>query len=241
MALVPLTYAIDERLPFVFGIAQFATLFTISYFLSDVNHNKEYDVQPPINITWLKNNKSFIWFAVIFGLFAAMYTSLTDFKSIAFEVYGIVPATLGFYFSITSLAGAILGYSVHYLKKLTLKQYATIDILVVFIGLAGYSFGSPVIAVIAMVINFSFWRYRAIIYQEHIFKKYKTRYKATLMSVLFNAEQVNGVWLPVVFGVIVAALGLQTSFAIAAGFALIVAMPFMLFTVSSLEHKKPSA
>jgi len=237
IALVPLTYSIDVRLPFVFGIVQFVLMFLVSYFFTDISHLKKHDVMPAINVSWLKSNKAFISFALIFGLFAALYTSFSDFNTIAFEEYGLDPSTLGLYFSITSLAGAVLGFFVHHLKKLRLSTYALIDIAIAFFGLIGLSFGSPVLAIIAMVVNFSFWRYRAIIYQEFVLKKFTTNHKATLLSTLYNAEQLHAVWLPIVFGALVGAYGLQTSFLIAALFALLIAVPFCIGTVRTLEPR----
>jgi hypothetical protein len=234
IALVPLSYTIDARLPFVFGTLQFFALVVTCIFLSDVRHEAIHNVVKPVRVHWLKGNKEFITFALVFGMFAAIYTSPSDFRNLALEAYGIRPELLGLYFAAASVVGAILGLFIHKLKELGLKKYAMLDSFIAVAALAGLSMGSPYIAVGALILNMSFWRYRGIIYQDFILAKYRTKYKATLMSVVHNAEQLNKVWQPAAIGLIVGIYGLQTGFLFVAAFAALLAIVFVKVTVNTL-------
>ncbi len=235
IALVPMTYAFDERLPFLIGTVAYLSLAYVGFRMMDV-HPHEYPVlkKPSVKLSQIKNHTNLIWFGIIFGLFAAIYTAPSDLRNLALEDYGANPELIGWFFALGSLAGAGIGYFVHRLKAMPIWKYAIIDGIIQVSSLAAYAFGSLPIAVGGFVISMSFWRYRKIVYQDYLLSKYKTKLKATILSTLNNAEQVHRIWLPIAAAAIIAEYGNKTGFAIFAVAAAVVTVPFIISVVGML-------
>lgn len=68
----------------------------------------------------------------------------------------------------------------------------------------------------AYVITMAFWRYRRIIYQEKLLNILQTNKKATALSVMNNAGQLNELYIPLLFGFGAAAFGIPKTFGLAA-------------------------
>lgn len=228
VAVTPLTYAIDARLPFVIGIAQFSLLTFAGFYLHDVRHFKAHDIIKKINMQWVKRHKPFMLFAFVFGLFSAIYIAPKDFTNLAFEAFGANPSYLGFVYAGASLIGAFIGLFAHKLKDLGPAKFSILDVLVVTAGFTSFASGNLIIAITALVLRVGFWRYRAIIYQDFILEKYQTDYKATLLSITFNTTQFFNIFLPLGMGALVAMFGLQSSFLIYGICVAFTGLPFVL-------------
>lgn len=239
---VTATYAIDVRLPFIIGALQYAGLLVVAFMLRDI-HVKHATKAAGfslrnIRFNWLTKHSKFLAFGVVYGVFAALYTSSDKYNNLALEFYGVDPSTLGLYFAAASLVGAFLGMFVHKLKELPFKQYVSLDIFVASFSTFLFSFGSYQLAIIGFIIGMSFWRYRAIIYQQKILEKYPTRLKATLFSVLVNSEQLSRVWQSYILGVIFAGVGYMLGYTYLAAFTAVFGVVFYIFTTSLLSDTK---
>lgn len=210
IALVTATYAIDVRLPFLIGALQYLVLFGLSLFLGDIKTKHEYtnDISlRSIRFEWIKKHSSFLVFGMVYGAFAASYTSSDKFNNLALEAYGIDASTLGIYFSIASLTAAFVGIFVYKLSSLSLSKFLLLDIFISLLATVLFATANPVLAVAGFVVSMSFWRYRGIIYQDKILQKYPTKLKATLISSIVNSEQINYMWQALVLGFVFGALG----------------------------------
>lgn len=241
IALVPLTFAIDPRLPFLFGIVQFSCLAILGLKLQDVTHYEDNDIAISINFNWVRKNPGFMLFAFVFGIFAATYTSPSHFQSLAMEAYGLNPAILGIFFSIASLTGAVVGIFIHKLKQLGVKKYSVFDACINIFTFSLFTFGNAWLAVAGLIVSMAFWRYRDIIYNDYILQTYNTRYKATLMSIIYNMIGLNEVWQTIVIGLLVSAYGLQNGFTIMTVAVACLAIPFVIVTNRTLHPKKLSS
>ncbi len=136
-----------------------------------------------------------------------------DIVTIALRELGIAPEHLGWIFAVASLVGAAIGLVIHKLKELSLSTYMIIDIGILFsVYLAGYS-GNVWLLVVAAVLSISFWRYRRIIYQDHLLASFQTGYKSTLLSVMNTTESLNMLWVPIVTTAVVGGLGVTKDLA----------------------------
>jgi MFS family permease len=237
IAFVPMTYAVDERLPFLIGTFAYLVLTWVGFAMKDVHPKIEHSAhpRPKFRIGQVKNYSHLIWFAIVFGLFGALYTAPSDLRNLALEEYGVSPEFLGWLFAIGSIAGAIIGYGIHLLKKMPLWQYVIIDCSVQTLAFAFYATGNPWIATSGFVMSMSFWRYRRIVYQDYVLAKYTTKYKATVLSTLANAEQLHRIWLPIVMAYVIAGLGNPTAFAWFAVASALIAIPFGISVVKTLD------
>lgn len=236
LALVPMTYSIDHRLPFLIGTMAYASLGITALFLKDVHAHR---AQKPSfrSLGLIFRSRGALGFAIGFGIMGALYTAPTDFINLAFKQLGVAPALLGWIFSAGSLAGAVVGTIFHKVKVLPLWLvligdgfFACIMYIVVYI----YSLPLLILAFIACM---SIWRYRRIIYQEKLLTKFPNQPKATLLSIMSNLEGLQQMWLPFATGMIVGAFGLRNGLGLIGLASIVVVLLFIYFGKTFLtEH-----
>lgn len=216
VALVPLTYVIDPRMPFALGTVAFMALVAATFNMHDVGPRAQ-----PMDISLrfrrvgaiekISKNASLLVAIMLFGIIGAIYFSF-DIMSIALKYYGVQPEHLGWVYATASIVGAGLGYIIHHLKKLSLTNYLLVDVtILMLVYVAGYS-ANVWFLMGAVIASVSFWRFRRIIYQDHLLSRYTTQYKTTILSVMGTAESVNMLWVPIVTAGTVGAYGPQVGF-----------------------------
>lgn len=213
IALVPLTYAFDPRLPFLIGTVAFIALLATTFAMRDVEHHRAKPMQWRgfRAIERLSGNITMLLAIVFFGIIGAAYFSF-DIVAIGLRELGLEPAFLGWVFASASLIGAVMGLFIHKLKQLSLSVYMLIDVAVLIaLFAAGYSGNVWLLAAMAML-SISFWRYRRIIYQDHLLTRFTTGYKSTLISVMVTTESLAALWVPIATTGAVGALGVVKGF-----------------------------
>lgn len=190
LAVVPLLYPIDERLPFLAGVIAYIILYVLASLLAEppVRHEVTSELKRFFpTVRKLVNHKTILFFACA-GFIYSANVSTSDIANLGFIELGLKPSQMGMIFAAASLLGAAVGLVVHHLKNLSFKQFATLDL---FIGLMMYvSFGfigSLQFAIGAFLLNMALWRYQRIMYQHYMLEIYGTiRHKATLFSLVSN-------------------------------------------------------
>lgn len=186
IALVPATYAIDTRLPFIIG---FFSLVAMLYLTISFHHParettevaRRNPFQAARSIVTLQNVALFIFIGVLTGV---TYKA-TEFRELALQDFGVAVAWLGLIASGTSLAGAAAGWYVHAFDRLSPKVFYLLDVIIIaccfiVVGLAH----DILIASAAFIILGGYSRVRMIAHQSRLFKSMKHTYKATLLSAL---------------------------------------------------------
>ena len=237
IAVVPLLYPIDKRLPFVAGIIAYIILFSLASLLTE----------PPIihdPSTREKNFKSTVrkiltrqtlLFFVCAGFMYSVISGITDVFNLGFIKLGLRPEQIGFVFSGASLLGALIGLQVHQLKRLSFKTYALLDVMInmgMFVAF-GLIRSLP-LAIAAFAINMAMWRYQKIMYQHYVLELYgKQRYKATLLSLISNFGLLHEIWLALLFGRLANHIGLLP--ALSYGVPMMLAfIPVFMVSISKL-------
>lgn len=209
VALIPLTYVIDKRIPFLIGALVFAIFFVFSFFLTEMPRTKNVEkMDLSAGRNWLLDNKSLFFWLFSLGVVGAVYWAPTDFTNLTLKEFGLRPELLGFVFSISSVLGVFIGFVFHKLRGLKPYQYAFLDVTIMALPLLSVIFHSMPILAITTIINLAFWRYRSIIYQEHVLNKYQPSYKATIISALSNTEQASLIWVPLLVAFLTTQYGL---------------------------------
>lgn len=198
IALVPMTYHINKSLPFLLGTLAYGVLLAVALRMADVPHPKP-EGQQRTKVSWTKifSQRHIIGFFVLFGLVGALYTGPSDMFNLALKSFGLKPEYLGWLFAIASLVAAAFGPLIHLLRRLPILGYVALDLAVLILEFAGAFTGSLAVLAVTTIISLGFWRYRKIIYQDHLLTMYPTRYKATLLSIINNVEQLNLLWIPI--------------------------------------------
>lgn len=220
IALIPMTYSIDKRMPFVLGVVAFLILLAISYSFvepkresdhGDGSHGRE--IVTAFRIFVRKH--TLLLFATL-GLVFGLYAAPTDFTNLILTDLGLSPQFIGWAFAVSSLLAAAGGLGLHYLQALSFRSFIFLDILICcgFFVLVGVT-QSLAISVAAFLVNLGFWRLRGILYQHYLLKMFKgAGKKAMLMSLLGMGEQLFAVILPLIIALCITQLGYYSGYLI---------------------------
>lgn len=239
VTLVPMTYAIDIRYPFIIGTLAYFCLFLVTLFMKDLNRKVMVRKFVMPQFSKIIGKRYIILFGITFGIISALYSSGTDMINIAMKEYGIRPDLLGWVFGIASVVGASIGPLIKYLRKIQLKNYLLLDLgVIITTYTAAYTRSALLLATI-MILGISFFRYRKIVYQSYLLSAFPTEYKATLISTMNNLEQLNAVWLPLMITYLVYLTNTSNGLGLVAVFALIIAPIFVYSTLRFFKRAEP--
>jgi MFS family permease len=218
VGVVPLTYVIDPRLPFLCGTVAFTMLLVGGLGMRNIMvagavllEKKRFHLRM---LTALGRYKALIAFGFMFGIVGAFYFSF-DVMTLALKQYGMPAQYIGIVFAAASLVGAALGLVIHHLKRLSMTQYMLLDMCILVLPfLAGYTKTLwPLIG--AIILTVSFWRYRNIMYQDYMLRTYSTKLKTTLLSTMSTTESVHSLWVPIFVTGMVSLYGMSTGLGVA--------------------------
>ena len=238
IALIPLLYPIDERLPFVVGALAYLVLFSLASLLTEppVHHDPEKAERTFVRAVRQIVTRKTIWFFAIAGLAMALATGLVDLYNLSFIELGLSPPYMGLLYAACSVVGASIGFVVHHLRHLSFKQYATLDLGLNAMVMAaiGITQSLPLV-VTAFIINMAMWRYQSIMYQHYILLIFgDTRYKATLLSVTNNFKIAHDIWLVLVFTGLASQIGVLN--AVSMGIWVVGAVwPILMLSINRLQ------
>lgn len=246
IALVPMTYAIDERLPFILGVVAFLILLAIAWgFVEPERDDRpEGDRHMKDLIVAIRTfvHKRTIWLFVAVGMVFGLYSAPVDYTNLVMNDLGLAAQYLGWVFAGSSLLGAIGGFAIHHLQRLSFRAYVLLDVLIccglfVVIGLTR----SLLVAIVALLINLSFWRLRNILYQHYLLEIFKgTRHKATLVSLLGFGEQLFAMVLPLLFAFGITHWGFYTGYLAAGSFMVFVLGVLTVYGFAVLYRTVPA-
>lgn len=239
--LVPLTYSLDKRLPFLIGAVMASVLVGLMVTLVEPSIKAKGTIER-MNIhraMRLFVNRYTVVFFIALGLVSISYDAYAPFAPLILVNLGFQPQLQGIVYASASVFGAINGRIVHLFKRFSLLQYALFDLSVgAFSVLAIGLSRNLVVTMIAIVINMGFWRVRMIVYQDHLLGRFTDhKYKATLISVIGFFGQINA-WMPVLFALIIDKTGYYTGFTIIGLSLIIVFAPLLYIGIRILDHQK---
>jgi MFS family permease len=232
VGLVPLTYAIDKRLPFLIStIASALFVWVVSRMVephrevTDRHHNPAVDLIRSLR-RFMSRHSLMLFMAI--GMVSGLYLSFAFYNTLIFQDLGMPASLLGLMFAAASCVAAVGGWYVHHLRKISLPSYAALDVVIScgFLLAVGLSHNLW-LSILAFLINMGFWRFRKIIYQDHLLKRFPgVTDKATLISTLGFFESLNAVWMP--FGFVLA----TTTYGYYFGYTVLGLVAAMLFTAA---------
>ena len=241
IALIPLLYPIDERLPFIVGALAYLILFSLASLLTEppVHHDPEKAERTFVRaVRQIVTRKTVLFFSTA-GLAMALATALVDLYNLSFIELGLSPQYMGLLYAAGSVAGAAIGFVVHHLRHLSFKQYATLDLSINIMVMAAIGLTQSLPLVIAaQIINMAMWRYQGIMYQHYILQIFgNTRYKATLLSITNNFKIAHEIWLVLIFTGLASQFGVLN--AVSMGIWVVLAVwPVLMISISRLQRAK---
>lgn len=218
VGLVPLTYSLDKRLPFLCGTIAYLIFIIMASTLHEPPRPQirpGSGVVPSTRVRRLEQalrqfvNWRTIWFLAALGLLGAVHTAPVPFLNLARIELGMPASYLGLMYAAGSLLAAAGGWYLHYLNRLPLMVYVCLDVAIATIQplTIGLTRNIP-LAVAAFIIAIAFWRFRGIIYQDQLLRYYgRNHHKATLISIMGFFRDLQMLWLPVVIALVIATQG----------------------------------
>lgn len=237
VALVPLLYPIDKRLPFVIGVIAYLALFAIASLLTEPRIvHEEKQVSFPAAVQKLITKHTVVFFVTL-GFVYAMVNGMVDLLNLGIFQLGLQPEFTGIMYGAASIVGAILGLFVHNLKRLSFQQFATLDFSIVIFMFVCYGvLKSLPLAIFAFLLSMSMWRYQKIMYQHYVLEIYgTTRYKATLLSLFSNFGLIHEAWVGLLFTRIATHQGVFQAITYAIPLLLVV-LPILLLSISQFSR-----
>lgn len=219
IALVPLTYSIDPRLPFLIGSLLIGINFIVSFFLTTPRRVREkaasYDELSFLKLIKpiLKTRQPILFLTL--ALAGASSGKILDFKDIYMQSLGVPIKALGFVAAIASLVAAMVSFNIHKLEKLPENVYYIFYFTTVFLItiLAGFN-TLPWLGVALIILLIVYDRNEMTLTRGYLLKHSPTEtLKATYVSLLAFLEAVNGIWVPLFLGYLATTYGIRHGYA----------------------------
>lgn len=186
VALVPLTYAIHQSLPFIIGILSLAVMLwlTISFEHPPSEEHKAASKSPFSALKAIVTKENVLLF-IFSGFMAGVATRGTEFRELVYQHINIPIELFGFLLAMGSLLGAVFGWHIHILDRLKTFSFYLLDLCILATCLLLIGLGpNPIMTVTGFIIFTGYARVRLIIFQAKMLHDMSHRYKATLISAL---------------------------------------------------------
>lgn len=243
VGLVPMTYTINKRLPFVCGVIAASVLAYAATTLIEPPREKPAHLTGNIYSGLVLSLRSFInrytvLLFLAYGLITAFYTVYGTYVNLVYKNLGIDIGLIGLIYSASSIVGAIGGWYAGALRKIPFRAYVVFDVFMASITMVAIGVTRNLwVAVIMGLLNMGFWRLRSIMYQDKLLKLFGTGgHKATLISALDFFDDINEIWLPVLFVRATTGLGYYIGFTVLGITAFVVLTPLFLVAITILNN-----
>lgn len=232
ISLVPLTYAIDHRLPFLVGFICAILLAVSIAKMIEPKVRKTTNQISPVDaihkiVTW--QNLSLFLFA---GLTGGVVERAFDFLTLALVGVGIPDYATGIVAAVSSLLGAVLGWYIHIFDRMKPTVFYVVDLLLVTVLLGLQGVTNSIVVVACFVAFLGYARVRYIVFQSKLLQDLHHSYKATLVSALSFFGVVGGVLTMLIFGNITNTFGFNRGLIYFSGIVFVIGT-LLLFTVMS--------
>jgi MFS family permease len=247
VGLVPLTYTIDKRLPFLFGAIATGILAYLGATLREPPRTRPAHLKGAVFGGLVKSLRTFInrwsiWIFIALGMLTAFYITYAQFINLIYKDLGMNPAYIGLIYSVSSIVGAIGGLVVHYLKRIPFLAYGLFDVFMATFTMVAIGLSHTLwVAIVMGLLNMGFWRLRNILYQDNLLRRFgHTGSKATLISALGFFDNLNETWQPYFFVLATTALGFYAGFAVVGFVGFVILSLLFVIGIQTLDrHVSP--
>lgn len=230
VALVPLTYEVDARLPFFIGF-----LFLFSAFLIACSYAEVIPASgagaAPSTVAVLKSIPAIDLIIIfsVYGIVTATFDNAQQFREILFGDLGVPYKYFGLILALSSLSAAAMGHVIHHLATVPPLAFYVLDVLILASSLILIGFShSPYVVVFGFLLIATYDRNRIIIAESIALLMYKPKEgKATLLSIYNSFPSVHGLWVSLALGISLESFGLSAGYVVfgsGAGLTLVAAL-----------------
>lgn len=241
VALVPLTYSIDPRLPFLIGfLLQSMTLIISLLFVAPRKEHKK--ITEKIHdgfFALLKTvqHRGEILLFFFLGFIAALHNHIPGYKELYFQDIGVPMWFFGLVYSLMGVVGIMLTYQIHKFEKYKARTFYMVDFLIacsasIIVGIIS----NIVIGVGVFILLGGYYRIRRILTDAYLLKTCPTsNLKATYLSMYAFFSSLNTIWVPLVLGYVIGRFGIQGGYMIFGLGALVISIILYLLIFGRIE------
>ena len=220
VALVPLVYPIDPRLPFLIGAILMAVALAIAYTLTVPRRTHQPAAELDEVSFWrlfrrMRDNRQQLLFLVL-GMAAAAGYKISEFREIYFQALDIPIIYLGLILAASSLCAAAVSFNIHKLEFLSPNRYYAGSFIYLFaVTIAAGLVASPGLGIALLILVVIYNRNEHTLTHAYLLRDCPTQeLKATYISMYAFAKALSGVWIPLLLGYLAASFGIQAGFAV---------------------------
>lgn len=243
VALVPLSYSVDPRLPFVFGffLQSMTLVISVAFTSPRKEHQKITEKIHDGFFALLKtvHYRGEILLFFFLGIIAALHNKIPEYKELYFQEIGVPFWFFGLVYSFMGVIGIILTYQIQRLEKYKAKTFYLIDFLIacgasILVGVIS----NAIAGVIIFIILGGYYRIRRILTDVYLLKACPTsNLKATYLSMYAFFASLNTIWIPLVLGYTVGRFGVQDGYMFF-GIGFLIMLAFLYFYIFYLKEKR---
>jgi MFS family permease len=249
VGLVPLTYSVDKRLPFLLGAIATGILAYLGASLNEPPRTKPPHLSGAVFGGLVKSLRTFInqwsiWIFIAIGMLSAFYITYAQFINLVYKDLGMNPSYIGLVYSVSSIVGAAGGLVVHQLKRIPFLAYGLFDVFMATFTMVAIGLTHNLwVAIVMGLLNMGFWRLRNILYQDNLLRRFgHSGSKATLISTLGFFSNIDEIWLPYFFVLATTSLGFYAGFTVLGIVGFVVMGILYVVGVQALDrHAVPGA
>lgn len=222
VSLVPLTYVIHPKLPFILGfLCLFIAFLIVLSFKSPPKRlpikEEGYRKGTLEKLRQIASKVPIARFSIVFLLFGIVSSGFDHavmFREAIFRDAGIPVFWFGFFLAFGSLLAAIGGFYIHHLKKLSPSFFYLFDTAYLVVACLLVSITrSPLLLVGIFALFPAYDRTRNIIFESQVFEEFPySKYKATIVSLMNFVALLNSIWVPILLGSLVGKFGFQDGY-----------------------------
>ncbi|MBP9852142.1 MAG: MFS transporter [Candidatus Pacebacteria bacterium] len=237
VALVPLTYQISPKLPFIIGFFFMLASAVVAYLMVKPPQRirvQEADSNMFATLKKLIPKKRLLPLFIIFTLFgfaSGAFDQIGLYRDILLTASGIPVKYLGFVLAGGSLLAAIVGYHIHKLKNWPAMRFYLFDITYVsvafiLVGIAVH----PAFTIFALMLFPAYDRSRNVIYESRLLEEFpNSHHKSTLLSIMNFFNLAANIVIPFIIVYMVSSTDLFTGhmwFGVSTGIFLVIILLF---------------
>jgi MFS family permease len=199
VSLVPLTYAIDFRLPFIIGFfCAILLVISIVRMVEPTKHTRQVAISPFDAVKKIVSWQTISLF-LLAGLTGGVVERVFDFATLALVQVGIPAQMTGFAAAMSSVVGAILGWYIFMFDRLRPATFYLLDLVLLTFLFGMMSTQNTVVVVVCFVLFLGYARVRYIVFQSKLLENLNHQYKATIISSLNFFGMLGGVVAMLIF------------------------------------------
>lgn len=234
---IPVIYTFNAKLPFLIGVGFFLISLILAFFFIEPPLTKKskttlamYNIRFLEALREIRLSKKLLSAILLAMLTASFVFMSSEFTQPLLKISGLQVIYFGVVYAFMRAITGFGGSITHKLEKyFTLEKLLFIGVIGIIISFIGFSFGTGLIIILAVLLLKLAEGFNRIILEDEINKNIKSQNRTTILSVSSLSQALFNAGLVFAFGITADLVGVQSMFNYALGFFLIIIVAALIF------------